>query len=90
MNKLIALALGAMLAAAAGPALAASPVEFEGYVKVFHESLSNFQRLPGGYEDRDNFFENKLQIGVTFRPNDQVSVFWQFRGPNYQRWGVQP
>jgi hypothetical protein len=89
MNRLFALALGAVLAASAGPALAASPVEFEGYVRVFHQSLSNMSRsTDGDYQDRDNFFENKLQISVTFRPNDQVSVFWQFRGPNYQRWGV--
>jgi hypothetical protein len=105
MSKLLALALGAVLVASAGPALAASPIEFEGYVKVFHESLSNFKRGTGGVFytvggqlhstreggdiiDRDNFFSNKLQINVTFRPNDQVSVFWQFRGPNYQRWGV--
>ncbi|MDR1165508.1 MAG: hypothetical protein LBO66_06480 [Deltaproteobacteria bacterium] len=98
MKKIFALALGAMLAAMAVPAFAASPIEFEGYVKVFHESLSNFTRSDnagfggrnlGGQTglDRDNFFENKLQISVTFRPNDQVSVFWQFRGPNYQRWG---
>ncbi|MDR1165933.1 MAG: hypothetical protein LBO66_08730 [Deltaproteobacteria bacterium] len=96
MKKLSALALAAILAAMAIPAFAASPVEFKGYLKVFHESLSNFTksdnagfggRVPGFGLDRDNFFENKFQIAITFRPNDQVSVFWQLRGPNYQRWG---
>ncbi|MDR2612697.1 MAG: porin [Deltaproteobacteria bacterium] len=87
MNKLLALALGAMLAATAAPAFAASPIEFEGYVKVFHESLSNFDR-GSTYQDRESFFWNRFNIDVTFRPNDQVSVHWRFRGPHYQRWGA--
>jgi hypothetical protein len=57
MKKFFALALGLFLAASAVPALANSPVEFSGYVKVFHESLSNFQRNYDGDDlDRDNFF----------------------------------
>ena len=96
MKKIFALLLGVMFAATAAPSQAASPVEFEGYVKVFHETLSNFNRSPNkdypdGWQkgvDRDNFFSNKLQISVTFRPADNISVFWQFRGPNYQRWGI--
>jgi hypothetical protein len=89
MKKLLALVLGLALVAATAPAQAASPVEFEGYVKVFHESLSNFLRNSDGDRiDRDNFFSNKIQVNVTFRPADNISVFWQFRGPNYQRWGI--
>jgi hypothetical protein len=95
MKKILALVLGTMLLTISISALASSPIEFEGYVKVYHETLSNFSRGPqhggtklDGFIDRDNFFENKLQISVIFRPQDNVSIFWQFRGPNYQRWGV--
>jgi hypothetical protein len=88
LDKFAALVLGVMLASSAGTAFAASPVEFEGFAKVYHESLSNFQRASyGDAMDRESFFENMLQIAVTFRPNDRVSVHWQFRGPEYQRWG---
>ena len=44
MKYILALLLGAALAASASPAPASSPVEFMGYVKVFHETLSNFLR----------------------------------------------
>jgi hypothetical protein len=95
MKKILALVLGSLFLSISISALASSPIEFEGYVKVYHETLSNFFRGPlqgpgsvDGFTDRDNFFENKLQISVTFRPQDNVSIFWQFRGPNYQRWGV--
>jgi hypothetical protein len=97
MNKTLALVLGTLLLSISIPSMASSPIEFEGYVKVYHESLSNFSRGPmhgprtlDGFTDRDNFFENKLQISVYFRPQENVSVFWQFRGPNYQRWGITP
>ncbi|MDR2353844.1 MAG: hypothetical protein LBF22_11970 [Deltaproteobacteria bacterium] len=95
MRKIIALVLGTLLITISIPSMASSPIEFEGYVKVYHETLSNFSRGPqhgginlDGFIDRDNFFENKLQITVTFRPQDNVAIVWQFRGPNYQRWGV--
>ena len=88
MRKSLALVLGIVLGAAlSAPAFAESPVTFSGYVKVFHESLSNFTRQTENPVDRDNFFENKLQIKVTFQPADNVKVVWQFRGPSYQRWG---
>jgi hypothetical protein len=90
MKKLLALAFGVFLAASAAPALANSPIEFEGYVKVYHESLSNFQRnYDGDNFDRENFFENKIQLDITFIPEDNIKIHWQIRGPNYQRWGVQ-
>ena len=83
MKKLLALLLGALLAATAAPAFAASPIEFEGYVKVFHESLSNFLRNDDSdFIDRDNFFSNKIQGNVTFKPADNMSVFWQFGWPS--------
>ncbi|MDR2339408.1 MAG: hypothetical protein LBF40_04665 [Deltaproteobacteria bacterium] len=89
MNKFIASALGILLLIGAGAqAFASSPVEFSGYVKVFHESLSNFSKAARNPVDRDNFFSNKLNINVRFQPNDNVMVFWQFRGPNYQRFGM--
>jgi hypothetical protein len=89
MKKLLALVLGIAFLLATPAARAASPIEFEGYVKVYHESLSNFLRTnDGNYLDRDNFFGNRLQVSVTFRPADNIKVFWQFRGPDYQRWGI--
>jgi hypothetical protein len=89
MQKLFALVLGLFfVAGVASQAFAASPVEFSGYVKVYHESLSNFTRAHHDPYDRDSFFGNRLQIDVTFRPSDNVKVFWQFRGPDYQKWGT--
>jgi hypothetical protein len=97
MKKLLALLLGSLFLGISLPSMASSPIEFEGYVKVYHETLANFLRGPtyghgylDGFRDRDNFFANKLQLKLTFRPQDNVSVFWQFRGPNYQRWGITP
>ncbi|MDR2405800.1 MAG: hypothetical protein LBE27_05460 [Deltaproteobacteria bacterium] len=89
MKKSLALVLGIILGIAlAAPAFAASPIEFEGYVKVFHENLSNFQRRAENPLDRESFFWNRFEIAATFKPNDNVLVFWQFRGPDFQRWGA--
>ncbi|MDR2198263.1 MAG: hypothetical protein LBR53_02190 [Deltaproteobacteria bacterium] len=88
MKKSLALLLGIVIGVALSiPAFAASPVEFEGYVKVYHENLHNFQRnYEKGYDD-DSFFWNRLNIKVTFQPSDAVKVVWQFRAPDNYRWG---
>jgi hypothetical protein len=77
-----------LLIAFSSHAWAASPVEFRGYMKVYHESLSNFVR---GYErpyDEESFFHNKLQVLLTFHPSDNAKVVWQLRGVSLQRWGT--
>jgi hypothetical protein len=88
MRKLVLFCLALALAAASVPAMAATNIDFNGYLNVYHENLHNFSRSGvNDARDNDSFFENKLHINVEFQPTDDISVFWGFRGPNYSRWG---
>jgi hypothetical protein len=90
MKKLFALALAAVLGAALwapSSSFAASAVEFSGYVKVYHESTNNFNRQWQKPHISENFFASRLNLLVTFRPQEEVAVYWNFRGPDYLRWG---
>jgi hypothetical protein len=95
MKKLLALALGALLVASAVPAFAESRVEFSGFFKAYYQSLHNFNRSVDYHDggdtvrgrDSEAFFQNRLQIDVTFRPTDEIAINWRFRGPHYGKWG---
>lgn len=91
MKKLLAMALGAMLAISAVSAYAASAIDFSGYYKAYFFNPYNVTHNNRGQEewnDSDQFFMSRLNIDVTFQPTDEISVFWQFRGPDKNRWGT--
>jgi hypothetical protein len=88
MRKLALFCLALALAAASVPAMAASKIDFSGYLNVYHENLSNFDRADrDATRDNDSFFTNKFHVDVEIQPNDDISVFWKFRSMNLQRWG---
>ena len=89
MNKALILTLGAALAAgSAGPALAASQVDFTGYYRVMFMSEGNTDHTQGLRSSSDTYFQHRLNLDVTFRPTDELAVHWRLRGPgSYQRWG---
>jgi hypothetical protein len=91
MRKLALFCLALALAATSVPAMAATNIDFNGYLKVFHENLHNFSRSGvNNARDNDSFFENKLQVNLEIQPNDDISIFWTFRSVNYARWGAIP
>jgi hypothetical protein len=88
MRKITVLAALAMLLALAVPAMAESPVTFNGYLRVYHADLVNFTRADNGdAQDSDNFFANKFQLTVDIKPTEDVSVRWVMRTVYPARWG---
>jgi hypothetical protein len=91
MRKITVLAALAMLLALAVPAMAESPVTFNGYLRVFHANQNNFTRATtSDSKDSESFFANKFQLTVDIKPTDDVSIRWVMRtvwgGTN--RWGT--
>ena len=89
MKRALAMALGAvMVAGSAAPATAASHIDFSGYYRIMYMSETNTSY---GREDKsftDSYFQDRLQLDLTFSPTDEISVYWRLRGPgSYQRWG---
>lgn len=36
----------------------------------------------------DSYFQDRLNLDLTFSPTDEIAVYWRLRGPgSYQRWG---
>ena len=89
MKRALAMGLGAlMVAGSAAPASAASHIDFSGYYRIMYMSETN---TGYGRESRsftDSYFQDRLQLDLTFSPTDEISVYWRLRGPGtYQRWG---
>jgi hypothetical protein len=88
MRKLALFCLALALAAASVPAMAASKIDFSGFLNVYHENLYNFNRSANNQnKDNDSFFENRLQLSLEIQPNDDISVFWTMRSVHFARWG---
>ena len=86
------MALGAMMVAgSAAPAAAASQVDFSGYYRAHFMNDYNLTYGNKGPEKdttrNDSFFVNRLHLDFTFRPTDELAVFWALRAPSNQRWG---
>ncbi|MDR1577599.1 MAG: hypothetical protein LBT86_05150 [Deltaproteobacteria bacterium] len=89
MRKLLVLAFCFCLLAAAVPAKAQTKVEFEGTYKVLHHNLVNFSRASDRrFVQSDSFFENRLDLGINFKPNENLLFHWSLRGPDFHRWGA--
>lgn len=71
--------------------MAGSAIDFSGYYKAYYYAPNNVTHNTNGFSpdwhDSDEFFMNRLNVDVTFRPTDEISVFWQLRGPDKVRWG---
>jgi hypothetical protein len=87
MRKLILFCVALALVVTAVPAMAQTKVNFQGFVKVFHENLYNFGRDADGDKDSDSFFYNKIQLALEIQPNEDISIFWTLRSGWPQKWG---
>jgi hypothetical protein len=98
MKKSIMMLMAISLAfALAAPAMAETAVEFSGRYFVRGTMLDNGYFSdddgPAGtgqtLEDhRDDWYDQELRLNVTFKPNENVSVFWRFDIGDYN-WGTQ-
>lgn len=90
MSKLLIAILSLFIALAPAPASADSAVDFKGYYKAYYFSPNNVTHntfgLTPDWPDSDNFFMSRLNIDLTFRPTDEITIFWQMRGPDKERW----
>ena len=89
MKKTLAMALGAMmLGGMAASAEAASHVDFSGYYRVNYMIDNNRAFTNKDATFTDHYFDDRLLIDMTYSPTDEISVHWQLRGPNRDRWGT--
>jgi hypothetical protein len=86
MKKVLAMGLGALLVAgSAGPASAASQIDFSGYYRAMF--ANDWNNGISDDEVSDSGFSNRLRLNFAFHPTDEISVFWRFHAPHNQRWG---
>ncbi|MDR3205292.1 MAG: hypothetical protein LBV23_11240 [Deltaproteobacteria bacterium] len=99
MRKLLLLfCLGILTLALTAPAMAASAIDFSGYVSFFHSTNRNFTRdsyryLYGNldrFRDVDSFFDHRLHLNVLIKPTEDITVNWAIRSLNHTRWGTVP
>ncbi len=88
MKRALAMALGAMMVAgSAAPAAAASQIDFSGYYRAYFLNDVNVNKRNEGAAYTDSYFGHRLNIDMTFRPTDEIDVFWRLRAPSFARWG---
>lgn len=89
MKRALAMGLGAlMVAGSAAPASAAAHIDFSGYYRVMYMSETNTSHARESASFTDSYFQDRLNLDLTFSPTDEISVYWRLRGPgSYQRWG---
>ena len=89
MKRALAMGLGAlMVAGTAAPAAAASHIDFSGYYRIMYMSETNTGHGRESRSFTDSYFQDRLNLDLTFSPTDEISVYWRLRGPgSYQRWG---
>jgi len=89
MTKILAMGLGALMAEGwAASAGAASHIDFSGYYRIMYMSETNTGHGSEPRSFTDSYFQDRLQLDVTFRPTDQLAIHWSMRGPgSYRRWG---
>lgn len=89
MKRALAMGLGAlMVAGSAAPASAAAHIDFSGYYRVMYMSETNTSHTRESASFTDSYFQDRLNLDLTFSPTDEISVYWRLRGPgSYQRWG---
>ena len=89
MKKVLSAFWAALIAAgSAAHAEAASRIDISGYYRIMYMSETNtgYGREPRSFTD--SYFQDRLNLEVTFNPTDEISVFWRLRGPgSYKRWG---
>jgi hypothetical protein len=84
----------ALILSAAGVSHAASPVTFDGHLRLrawfFDNYFNDTADARGHHASRsDRWAESRLRINVSFRPNDMIEVRWRAQGPGAARWGSQ-
>jgi hypothetical protein len=90
MKKLLALALGALLVTLSVPALADSPIDFTGYLRIQHLNHVNYTRASDNdFRDSESFFRQRFHINIVFHATDNVDVTWTVRAPHWRQWGGQ-
>jgi opacity protein-like surface antigen len=90
MKKLLALALGALLVTLSIPALADSPIDFSGYLRVQHLNHINYNRASDNdFRDSESFFRQRFHIDIVFHATENVDVTWTIRAPHWRQWGGQ-
>ena len=89
MKRALAMGLGAlMVAGTAAPAAAASHIDFSGYYRIMYMSETNTGYGREARSFTDSYFQDRLNLDLTFSPTDEISIYWRLRGPgSYQRWG---
>ncbi|MDL2226354.1 hypothetical protein LJB86_01700 [Deltaproteobacteria bacterium OttesenSCG-928-M10] len=79
--------------------MAGSVVDFSGYYRAYVYTDNNYSRnnaaafgtssYTAEKSDRDNYFQSRFHMDISFQPTDEIGVFWQFRGPFNVRWGAE-
>jgi hypothetical protein len=89
MKKIAFLVILVLFVAWSIPSLAASAIDFSGYLKVFHANHDNYTRsATSAGRDSESYFINKFQLNVDIRPTDDISIRWVMRTIWSQRWGA--
>ena len=66
---------------------AASHVDFKGYYRVYYNNTYNLGAQDEGAAFTDSYFAHRLHLEMTFRPTDEIAVYWNLRGPAGARFG---
>ncbi|MDR1111485.1 MAG: hypothetical protein LBP92_12550 [Deltaproteobacteria bacterium] len=88
MKKYTILGVLVALLALSAPSLAATAIDFSGYLKVFHANHDNYLRsADSAGRDSESYFINKFQLNVDIMPTDDISIHWVMRSIWPERWG---
>jgi len=71
-----------------GKAFAASSVDFSGYYTAIYISEHNIGNFSDSQGFADNYFAQRLEINMVFRPTSRLSFNWRLRAPHLGRWGT--
>lgn len=88
MNRFCQVFLFVLACFLSGKAFAAGSIDFSGYYTAMYLSEHNIGNFSDSQGFADNYFAQRVELNLVFRPTDQVSVNWRLRAPLLGRWGA--
>ncbi len=95
MKKLFAMAWGVLLFVNAVPALADGAIEFSGYYSAYFLATENVshntgwnKNLTDDWTDSDQFFLNRLNLDLAYKPVEEFSMVLGLRGSDKESWST--